>query len=69
MTAYYMRDKLPGSVRFTNKLLAAGISAYWRTGGVEAEYRVFINDYLSSASRLEKVEITLRILYYRLRRR
>jgi hypothetical protein len=69
LTAYWMRERLPGSARFTNKLLAAGVSAYWRAGGVEVEYKGFVDDYLSSASTLEKVEIALRILYYRLRRR
>jgi glycosyltransferase involved in cell wall biosynthesis len=69
LTAYWMRKRLPGSARFTNKLLAAGVSAYRRAGGVEVTYKGFVDEYLGSASSLEKVEIALRILYYRLRRR
>ena len=69
LTAYWMRVKLPLSARFTNKLLAAGIGAYWRTGGVEDEYKTVVKSYLSSTSVPEMLEIFIRALYHRLKLR
>lgn len=67
LTAYWMRAKLPSSTRFTNKLLAAGISSYQQAGGVEAEQARIVEDYLSSISVWERAGISLRAVYYRLR--
>jgi glycosyltransferase involved in cell wall biosynthesis len=67
LTAHWMRIRLPSSARFTNKVLAAGIGGYWRTGGVEAEYRGVVKSYLSSVSALERLEIVARALYHRLK--
>lgn len=67
LTAYWMRARVPSAVRFTNKLLAAGISTYWRAGGAEADSTKIIKSYLSSTSVLERTGIVLRALYYRLR--
>jgi glycosyltransferase involved in cell wall biosynthesis len=67
LTAYWMRIKLPSSARFTNKVLAAGIGGYWRTGGVQPEYKGVVKSYLSSVSVLERLEIVARALYHRLK--
>jgi glycosyltransferase involved in cell wall biosynthesis len=67
LTAYWMRIKLPSSVRFSNKLLAAGIGGYWRTGGIEPEYKSVVKSYLGSVSVLERLEIVSRALYHRLK--
>jgi glycosyltransferase involved in cell wall biosynthesis len=67
LTAHWMRIKLPSSARFTNKLLAAGIGGYWRTGGVEPEYMTVVKSYLASVSVLERLEIMSRALYHRLK--
>jgi glycosyltransferase involved in cell wall biosynthesis len=66
LTAYWMRIKVPSSVRFTNKVLAAGIGGYWRTGGVEPDYKGVVKSYLSSVTVLERLEIVSRALYHRL---
>lgn len=66
-SAYWMRVKLPEMTRFTNKLFANGLGLYWRTGGVEANHREVINNYLSTVSLLERFEISLRAFYHRLK--
>lgn len=68
LTAYWMRIKLPGIAKLSNKLFAAGVGIYWHTGGVETEYREVVKTYLSSISLLEKLEINLRVLYHYLRK-
>ena len=67
LTAHWMRVKFPAIARFTNKIFARGVSIYWRTGGIEAEYLEVINNYVYNASLLERFEIGLRAVYHRLK--
>lgn len=67
LTAYWMRDKLPETKKFTNKLFAKGLSLYWRTGDIEQQAREHVQKYFSATSPIEKFEIRLRALYHCLR--
>ena len=67
VAAYWLKNKFPEFSKFTNKLFAKGLGIYWRTGGVEVRYKEVIKDYLSAVSLLERLEISLRAFYHRLR--
>lgn len=69
LTAYWMRERLLSSARFTNKVLAEGIGTYWRAGGVEEEYARVVKSYLSSVSTPERLDILFRALYHYLKPR
>lgn len=63
LTAYWMRTKFPEFSKFTNNLLATGLGMYQRAGGVEAECQEFVENYLTSVTLPEKLEIYIRALY------
>lgn len=63
LTAYWMRVKFPSLSMFTNGLLINGIGIYWRTGGIEPEYKHIVNKYLSSVALLKKVEINAKAFF------
>lgn len=63
LTAYWMRVKFPSLSMFTNGLLINGIGIYWRTGGIEPEYKHIVNNYLSSVALFKKVEINARAFF------
>jgi glycosyltransferase involved in cell wall biosynthesis len=65
LTAYWLQYDWPFLTKFGNKLLAKGISIYWKCGDVEAEYVEKIKSYLSAVSSKDKIEIGLRVIYYR----
>lgn len=67
VAAYWLRAKFPELARFTNNCFAGGLGTYWRTGGVESKYKELIKKYLSTVSPLERLEITLRAFYHRLK--
>jgi glycosyltransferase involved in cell wall biosynthesis len=67
LTAYWMRANFPTLSKFTNNILAAGMSRYWSSGGIDAEEQKLVKSYLSSASPLEFLEIYTRASYYRLK--
>lgn len=66
LTGYWLRVKLPGLSKFTNKLVAGGMGLVWRLGGIGSEYREFVKKYLALVSLREKIEISLRAIYYSL---
>lgn len=64
LTAYWLWVNFPEIAKFTNRLLAEGVGIYWRTGGIEQEYREVIENYLYKVSQRERWEIRLRAIYY-----
>lgn len=67
LTAHWMKINFPMLAKFTNKLFALGVGIYWRTGGVEKEYKEIAKTYLSSVSLSERLEINCRAVYHYLR--
>lgn len=67
LTAYWMREKFPYLSKFTHKIFAAGLGAFWRSGGVQSECKDFVQSYLSTVAPLEKLEINARSLYHSLK--
>lgn len=67
LTAYWMKINFPTLSKFTNNILAAGMSLYWGSGGIDAEGKKLVKSYLSSASPLELFEIYARASYYHLK--
>lgn len=63
LTAYWMRVKFPSLSMFTNGLLINGIGLYWRTGGIEPEYKHIVKNYLSSVALFKKVEINAKAFF------
>ncbi|MDJ0712607.1 MAG: glycosyltransferase [Prochloraceae cyanobacterium] len=61
--AYFMRLKFPELRKYTNRVFARGLSAYWISGGVETEGKKFIDNYLSDVSLQEKLKIGLMAIY------
>ncbi|MBV9389141.1 MAG: glycosyltransferase [Chroococcidiopsidaceae cyanobacterium CP_BM_ER_R8_30] len=70
LLAYWIRIKFPFLSKFTNNLLGVGMGLYWdNNGGVEAEYKELIKNYLSLANFAERFKIRLRFVYYYLKRK
>ena len=67
LTAYWMKNNFPILSKFTNNLLALGISMYWRHGGIEKEYQKLVRNYLSSAKPSEILGIYAKAFYLRLK--
>jgi glycosyltransferase involved in cell wall biosynthesis len=63
LTAYWIRVNFPEFTKFTNNLLARGMSLYWRSGGVEADQKAVIQRYFDAVSLPAKLEIQLRALF------
>ncbi len=62
VTAYWLKQNFPELSKLSNKVFADAISTYWRTGGVEPDYKNLVKDYWSALSPLESLEILLRCL-------
>ncbi|MGQ4648016.1 glycosyltransferase [Lyngbya aestuarii] len=67
LTAYWMKANFPSLSTFTNNIFAAGMSIYWRNGGIESECQKLVKNYLSSTTFLEMFEIYVRAFYYLLK--
>jgi glycosyltransferase involved in cell wall biosynthesis len=65
ITAYWMKTSFPVLSKFSNNLLAVGLSQSWSLDGVDSEHQEIIRLYLEKATPLEKLEIFLRATYYR----
>jgi glycosyltransferase involved in cell wall biosynthesis len=66
-TAYWMRRNFPELARLADNGLAFGVGSYWRTGGIDAETKQFMAEYLSSVPLPRRIKIGLRGLYHRYR--
>jgi glycosyltransferase involved in cell wall biosynthesis len=64
LMAYWMRQKFPQLTQFTNNLLAVGVSAYHKTGGIEPDYRELVQDHLRALQIKQRLECQLRIWFY-----
>ncbi|MES1024050.1 glycosyltransferase [Gloeocapsa sp. BRSZ] len=64
LTAYNLRAKWPFLAKYTHKLFARGMGIAWRTGDIATEIAPTINSYLSNVSPWEKLEISIRSLYF-----
>jgi glycosyltransferase involved in cell wall biosynthesis len=64
LMAYWIRQKFPQLTQFTNNLLAAGVSAYQKTGGIEPDYRELVQDHLRALQIKQRLEFQLRIWFY-----
>jgi glycosyltransferase involved in cell wall biosynthesis len=67
LTAYWLRTNFPALSKFTDKLFAAGLATYWRTGGIETSSQAVIKKYWLAVPPLERLNIGTRILYYSLK--
>jgi glycosyltransferase involved in cell wall biosynthesis len=64
LMAYWIRQKFPQLTQFTNNLLAVGVSAYQKTGGIEPDYRELVQDHLRALQIKQRLEFQLRIWFY-----
>ncbi|AFY32693.1 glycosyltransferase family 2 protein [Calothrix sp. PCC 7507] len=67
LTAYWMRKNFPALSQFANNILAVGISQYRQTEGKQLEVQKIVKQYLESIPLIEKIELYLRAIYYRLK--
>jgi glycosyltransferase involved in cell wall biosynthesis len=65
LMAYWMRQKFPQLTQFTNNLLAAGVSGYHKTGGIEPDYRGLVQDHLRALQIKQRLALQLRVWFYR----
>ncbi len=66
-TAIWVKQEFPRFHKFANKLMAAGIGFQWESGNKDTTNIKTINNYLSSVSNREKLNIYSRAIYYYLR--
>jgi len=64
-TSYWIKTNFPALSKFSNNLIALGLSQSWLLGGVDSECQKIMSYYLAKATLLEKLEIFLRAIYYR----
>ncbi len=68
LTGYWVKAKFPILAKLANKMLGMGISSYWAIGGIDPKYQDVVNNYLSTSSPLEKLEIYARACYHYLKK-
>ncbi|BAY13953.1 glycosyltransferase family 2 protein [Calothrix sp. NIES-2098] len=64
LTSYWIRTNFPFLSKFTDKLFASGLSAYWHTKKSETKIDMTVDKYLSSTTALQQLWIKTRALYY-----
>lgn len=67
MQAYWLRRNFPELFRFTNKLLAAGLSVFWREKEMNKQSREIMDKYFTLITPLEKLRIYARTVFYYLK--
>jgi glycosyltransferase involved in cell wall biosynthesis len=68
-TGLWVKQYFPKLHKFANKLLAVGISWNWLAGNNDFENSQAINNYFSSSSLAEKIQVNFIALYYYLKQR
>ncbi|WP_414565669.1 MULTISPECIES: glycosyltransferase family 2 protein [unclassified Anabaena] len=63
-TGLWVKQEFPQFYKFANKLMAIGIGFQWESGNKDVINKETFNNYLSSASNREKLNIYLRGIYY-----
>lgn len=66
-TSLWIKQEFPQFYKFANKLMAVGTGYNWEAGNKDFEIIQDINNYLSSISYLEKLNIYSRAAYYYLK--
>jgi glycosyltransferase involved in cell wall biosynthesis len=66
-TSLWVKQEFPQFYKFANKLMAVGTGSNWEAGNKDFELIQDINNYLSSISYLEKLNIYSRAAYYYLK--
>lgn len=64
LTAYWLKTNIPPIRKFANNLFATGINDYQH---FDPENQEIVNNYLSTLTFSEKIEINLRSFYYRIK--
>jgi glycosyltransferase involved in cell wall biosynthesis len=67
LMAYWIRQKFPQLTLFTNNLLAAGVSAYQKTGGIEPCYRDLVQDHVQALPLKYRLRLQMKIWFYALK--
>ena len=64
LTAYWLRANFPTSLgRISDQLFAKGLAFYWKSGGIEAQSKPMVQQYLTEAVLSEWLEIMARAVY------
>ena len=66
LTGYHLRASFPCLRRLSNRMIARGIAASWRVGGIEHDLRPQIRSIMSSNSALENIDIAVRTMGHRM---
>lgn len=66
VTAYHLRSQFPEIKKFSNRMFARNLSAYWKNKWSNPEYKTFIKQYFAMSSLPETSNIYLKAVYYRL---
>lgn len=64
LTAYCLRNELPSLTKHANKLFSHGMGVAWKTGGITPETSQTAQNYLSTVSPWERLEINMRAIYH-----
>lgn len=67
MQAYWLRRNFPELSKFTNKLLAAGLSVFWRERDMNKQSQEIIDKYFTLTTPLEKIKVYARTAFYYLK--
>jgi len=63
-SAYWLRKKWPELIRYSNRVLGHGIGVFRRIGGIDQEYKKFVNKCLTTSSYQDQLEIIVYSIYY-----
>jgi glycosyltransferase involved in cell wall biosynthesis len=67
LLAYWMRQNFPDLTQFTNNLFAIGVSLHQQVGAIAADEQALINRYTASLRWSQRIQVGLRVLFYRLK--
>jgi glycosyltransferase involved in cell wall biosynthesis len=67
LMAYWMHQKFPQLTTFTTNLLAVGVSAYQKVGGVEPYYWDLVEDYRQSLALKHRLQFAMKTWFYALK--
>ncbi len=65
-TSYWMHERFPESTKWADNVFANGMANYWKAGGIDEEYKGMVKKYLSSLSPVQRIKMSVWILYHRL---
>jgi len=62
--AYWLQKKWPEIIRYSNRVFGHGIGVFRRIGGIDKEYQKLVNEYLTTSSYQDQLEILVYSIYY-----